>query len=152
MISNSQSFYSVILEDMISSKNESVIIHDLSDLTLQIIFDSSQVSGNVGLKSWNACNNSSHGPLWCIDFQCGIEEISSHFIVCIVYHQVLRHRSEHVTSSLAKQYMAKPLIARLNGLIEFEVSELTSRTVDDTALGILMRQHSPGIAIVSSER
>jgi len=43
---------------MISSKNESVFISDLSDLALQIIFDVWCASMNVGSKHPNASNDS----------------------------------------------------------------------------------------------
>ena len=38
-MSDSKSLNTSLLEIMISFKNEHVFIHDLSDLTLQIIFD-----------------------------------------------------------------------------------------------------------------
>jgi hypothetical protein len=38
-MSDTQSLNASLLEIMISSNNEHVIIHDLSDLTLQIIFN-----------------------------------------------------------------------------------------------------------------
>jgi len=40
----------------------------------------------------------------------------------------------------------------LNELTELEVSELTSSTVDETALAILRSQGSRGINIVSSQK
>jgi len=40
----------------------------------------------------------------------------------------------------------------LNGLTESEVTELTSLTVDETALAILNRQRSQGITIVCAPR
>ena len=40
-------------------------------------------------------------------------------------------------------------IAEVNELTESEVTELTSSTVDETALGILKRQGSQGITRVS---
>jgi len=71
-------------------------------------------------------------------------------IKCIVGHQVLRHPSEHGTSSMGKHLLAKAHIAKLNELTESEVTELTSSTVDETALAILRRQRSRGISIISS--
>jgi hypothetical protein len=49
---------------MISSKKECVSICDLSDLTLQIIFDVWWASMNVGSMQLIAWNNSRHAPLW----------------------------------------------------------------------------------------
>jgi hypothetical protein len=137
---------------MISSKNERVFIRDLSDLTLQIIFDAWWASMNVGSKRPIAWNNSRHAPLWQFYLHCGMEENGSPGIICIMSHQVLRHPSEHGTSSMGKHLLAKAHIAKLNELTESEVTELTSSTVDETALAILKKQGSRGITIVSSLR
>ena len=48
--------------------------------------------------------------------------------------------------------LAKAHIAKLNQLTESEVTELTSSTVDETALAILKKQGSRGITIVSVPR
>jgi len=53
---------------------------------------------------------------------------------------------------MGKQLLAKAHIEKLNKLPELEVTELTSSTVDETALAILKRQGSCGIQIVSSQR
>jgi len=53
---------------------------------------------------------------------------------------------------MGKHLLAKAHIAKLNELTESEVTELTSSTVDETALAILKRQGSHGIAIVSVPR
>jgi len=53
---------------------------------------------------------------------------------------------------MGKHLLAKAHIAKLNELTESEVTELTSLTVDETALSILTRQGSRGITIVSSQR
>jgi hypothetical protein len=53
---------------------------------------------------------------------------------------------------MGKQLLAKAHIAKLNKLTESEVTELTSSTVDETALAILKRQGSRGITIVSVPR
>jgi hypothetical protein len=137
---------------MITSKNERIFIRDLSDLTLQIIFDAWWASMNDGSKRPIAGNNSRHAPSWRFYLHCGIEETSSPGIICIVCHQVLRHPSEHGTSSLGKHLLAKAHIAKLNELTASEVTELTSTTVDETALAILKRQGSRGITIVSLQR
>jgi len=151
-MSDSQSLYTSLLEIMTSSKNERVFIRDLSDLTGQIIFHAWLASMNVGSKRPIAWNNSRHAPSWRFYLHCGMEENGSHGIICIVCHQVLRHPSEHGTSSMGKHLLAKAHIAKLNELTESEVTELTSSTVDETAFAILKRQGSRGITIVSSLR
>jgi len=151
-MSDTQSLNTSLLEVMISSKNERVFIRDLSDLTLQSVFDAWWASMNVGSKRRIARKNSEHAPLWRFYLHCGIEETRSHGIICIVCHQVLRHQSDHGTSSMGKRLLAKAHIAKLNELRESEVTELTSLTVDETALAILKRQGRRGITIVSVPR
>jgi len=148
---DSQSVNTSLLEVMISSKNERVFIHDLNDLTLQIIFDAWWGSVNLGSKRSIGWKNSRHMPSWQFSLHCGIEETGSPGIICIVCHQVLRHPSEHGTSSMGKHLLAKAHIGKLNELTESEVTELTSSTVDEAALAILKRQGSRGITIVSSQ-
>jgi hypothetical protein len=97
---------------------------------------------NVGSKRPIAWNNSRHAPSGRFYLRCGIEETGSPDIICIVCHQVLRHPSEHGTSSMGKHLLAKANIAKLNELTVSEVTELTSSTVDETALAILKRQGS----------
>jgi uridylate kinase len=53
---------------------------------------------------------------------------------------------------MGKHLLAKAHIAKLNKLTVSEVTELTSSTVDETALAILKRQGSRGIPIVCSQR
>jgi len=137
---------------MISSKNELVFIRDLSDLTLPIIFDAWWASMNVDSKRPIGWNNSRHAPSWRLYLHCRIHETGSPGIICIVCHQVLRHPSEHGTSSMGKHLLAKAHIAKSNELTESEVTELTSSTVDETALAILKRQGSRGITIVWLQR
>jgi len=107
---------------------------------------------NVGSKRPIVWNNSRHAHSWRLYLHCGIEETGSCGIICIVYHLVLRHPSEHGTSSMGKQLLAKAHMATLNKLTEWVVTELTSFKVDETALPILKRQGHRGIAIVSSQR
>jgi len=137
---------------MISSKNEHLFIRDLSDHILQIIFDAWWASLNEGSKRLIAWNNSWHAPSWRFYLHCGIEVTGSPGIICIICHQVLRHPSEHGTSSLGKHLLAKAHIAKLNKLTETEVTELTSLTVDETAWAMLKRQGSRGITIVSLQK
>ena len=139
-------------EVMISSKNEHVFIHDLSNLTIQIIFDALWASVNVGSKHSIAWNDSRHAPLWHFYWHCGIDETGSPGIIWIVCHQVLRHALEDGTSSMGKHLLAKLHITNLNELTELEVTRLTSSTVDQTSLAILNRQGSLGISIVSLQR
>jgi hypothetical protein len=141
-----------LVEVMISSKSKCIFIRDLSDLTLQIICDDWWASMNVDSKRPIAWKNYRHASSWRFCFHCGIEETGSPGIICIVCHQVLRHASQHGTSSMGKQLLAKAHIAKLNKLTESEVTELTSSTVDETALAILKRQGSRGITIVSVPR
>jgi len=148
---DSKSLNTSLLEVMISSKNELVFSRDLSELTLQIIFDAWWASMNVGLTRPIVWNNSRHTPSWRFYLHCGIEETGSPGIICIIYHQVLRHPSEHGTSSMVKHLLAKAHITKLNELTESEVTELTSSTVDEIALAILKRHGSRGITIVYSQ-
>ena len=135
-----------------SSKNECVFIRDVSDLTLQIIFDAWWASLNIESKRRIACNNSWHVPSWRFYLHCGIEETGSPSILCIICHQVLRHLSEHGISWMGKHLQPEAQIAKLNKWTVSKVTELTGSTVDETALAILKRQGSRGIPIVSLQR
>jgi len=137
---------------MISHKNGPFVICDLSDLTLQLIFDTWWASINVGSKQPSPWTKSRHAPSWRFYLQCRIEETGSPGIICIVCHEVLCHPSEHETSSMGKHWLAKAHIAKSNELSESEGTELTSSTVNKTVLAILTRQGSRGITIVSSQR
>jgi len=106
---------------------------------------------NVDSKRPIAWNNSRHVPLWRFYLHCGIAETGSAAIICIVCLQVLRHPSEHGTCSMGKHLLAKAHITEWIELTESEVTELTSSTVDETALVILKRQGSWGITIVISQ-
>jgi len=107
---------------------------------------------NVGSKRPIPWNASRHARSWRFYLHCGMEESGSPGIICIICHQVLRHPSEHGTSSMGKHFLAKAHITKLNELTESEVTELTSLMVDETTLAILKRQGSRGIAIVSLQR
>jgi len=151
-MSDSKSLNTLLLEVIISSKDERVIIRDLSNLTLQIIFNAWWDSMNVGSMRPIAWNKSRHASLCGLYLYCGIEETGSPGIICIVCHQVLCQSSEHGTSSMGKQLLAKAHIAKLNELTVSEVTESTSMTVNETALAILKRQGSRRITIVSLQR
>jgi hypothetical protein len=53
---------------------------------------------------------------------------------------------------MGKHILAKAYIAKLNKLTQSEVTELTSLSVDETALAILKSQGSLGITTVSLPR
>jgi len=135
---NTQHLNNSLLKIMIYSKNECIFIRDLSDLTLQIIFDAWWASMNVGSKQPIAWKNCAYAPWSRFYLHCEIEETGSPGIICIVSHQVLRHPSEHGTSSMGKHLLVKAHIAKLNELTESEVTELSSSTADETALAILV--------------
>ena len=107
---------------------------------------------NVDPKWPIALNDANHAHSSRFYLHCGIEETCSPGIIHIVCHQVLRHPSEHGSSSMRKHWLAKAHIAKLNELTDSELTEFTSSTVDETALAILKRQGSQGIKIVSSLR
>jgi len=152
-MSDTESLHTLLLEVMISSKNQHVFIRDWSDLTLQIIFNAWGASINVGSKRPIAWNNSRHASSWRFYLLCGIEEPGSPAsFICIISHQVLRHPSEHGTSSMGKHLQVKAHIAKLNKLTVSEVTKLTSSTVDETALAIIKMQGSQGFLIVSLQR
>jgi hypothetical protein len=81
-------------------------------------------------------------PAWRFNSNCGIEETRSPGIICIVCHHVLRHPSDHTTSSIGKHSLAKAHIAKLNELTVSDVTEFTSSMVDETPLAKLKRQGS----------
>jgi len=148
-MSDSQCLNTPLLEVMILSKNERVCIRDLSNLTLQILVDASWFSMNVCLKRPNVLNTSKLAPSWPFDLRCGIEDTGSPCIIWTGCDQVLRHPFEHGTSSIGKHLLTTAHIAKFNEVTKSEVTELTCSTVNDTALTILRRQGSRGIAIVS---
>ena len=106
---------------------------------------------NVGSKWTIAWNSVQHAPSWQFYLHCQIQESGSPGIICIISRQVLHHPSEHGTSSGGKHLLAKTHITKFNELTEAEVTELTSSTVDETALAIFKRQGSQGITIVCSQ-
>jgi len=113
-------------------------------LTLQIIFDSWWASMNVGSMHAIAWNNSRPAPLWQFYLHCGIDTTGCPGVICIVCHQVLPHPSDHRTSLIGKHLLTKVHITKLKDLTESGVTELTSSTVDETALAILKWQGSRG--------
>jgi len=149
---DTKSLNTLLLEIVISFKHECVFICDLSDLTLEIIFDTWGASMNVGSKHSIAWVYSTHVPLGRFNLYCRIEETSSTSIICIICHQVLHHQSEHATSTMGKHLLSKAHIVKLNESTESENPQLTCSTVDATALGILNRLGSQGIILVCWQR
>jgi hypothetical protein len=107
---------------------------------------------NVSSKWPIAWNNSRHAPSWQFYLHCGIEDTGSPGIICIVCHHVLRHPSQHGTSSMGKHLLEKAHIANLDELTVSEVTELASSKIAETALAILKQQGSRGIPIVRLQR
>ena len=107
---------------------------------------------NVGSKRPIAWNNSRHAPSWHFYLHCRIEETGSPGIICIVWHQVHCHPSEHGTSFMGKHWSAKAHFAKVNELTESEVTELTSTNVNETAFARLKRQGSRGITILRFQK
>jgi hypothetical protein len=136
---------------MLCSKNESSFISNLSDLTLQIIFDTWWAWMNAGSKLPIDWIKSRHGSSWRFLSHCRIEETGYRWTICIVCHQVLCHSSEPGTSVMGNHLLAKAHIAKLNKLTESEVTELTSSTVNEIAFAILNRDGSWRITIVYSQ-
>jgi len=151
-ILDSKSLNTSLLQVMIYSKNERVFIHDLSDLTLQIIFHAWWVSMKVCSKRHFAWNHSWNASSWRLYLLDGIEETSSPGFIHIVFQQVLRHPSEHETSSIGKHFQVIAHIAKLIQFTDSEVTELTGSHVDETAVAILKRQGHRGSTIVCSQR
>jgi len=117
-MSESKSLNPSLHEVMIPSKSDGVFIRDLSDLTLQIVFDPWRASMNECSQWPIAWNESRHAPVWRFYLHCGIKETGGRGIICILCHQVLRHPSEHETSSMGKHLLAKAHIAKLNKFSE----------------------------------
>jgi len=151
-MSDTKSLNTSLLEVLISSSSGCILIREFSNLNLHIIFDAWWALKNLGSKRPMAWNNSTHTPSWQFYLHCWIEEIGSPGIICIDCHQVLRHASEHGTSSMGQHVLANAYIAKVNEFTVSEVTELTSSTVDETALAILKSQESRGIPIVSLQR
>jgi hypothetical protein len=138
-----------LLEVIICSINEFVFIRNLSNFTLHIFFDTWWATMKISSKQPIAWNDSRHAGSWQVHLYCGLEQSSSPGIVCIICHQVLRHPSEHGTSSMGKYLLAKAQIAKLSEITESEDTELTSSIMHESALAILKMQGSRGITIVS---
>jgi hypothetical protein len=91
-------------------------------------------------------------PLWRFYVQCGIEETSSPGIIYIVCNEVLRHPSDHGTSSIGNYFLRTVYIAKLYKVTQSEVTKLSSSTVDETTLSIMNKKDSRGNRIVSLQR
>ena len=150
--SHSKSFNIALLKVMISSTNEHIFIHHLSDLTLQIMINSGWASLIGDLTRPIPWNSSRHAPSWQFYLHFGSEKTGSPGIIIIIWHQLLCHPSEHGTSAIGTNVLARAHIATFDELTELEFTELTCSTVDETALAILKRPWSWGITILSSWR
>jgi len=82
----------------------------------------------------------------------GIEETGGPAIIYLVSPQVLRHPSEHETSSMGKHLHTTAHIAMSNELTESEVTKLMRSTVTETVFAMLKRYCNQGITIVWSQR
>jgi hypothetical protein len=133
-------------------QNEGVFIRNLSDLTSQIVINAWWALMHVASTHPTAWNDSRHAPWGKFWLHCRIQQTGSPRIICIVCHQVLRHPSAHGTSSVGRLLLATVHITKANKIIEAVVTELTSSTLDETALAILKRPRSWGITIVSFQR
>jgi len=151
-MTDSKSIYTSLLQVMIPSKYALVFIRDLSDLTLQIIFEAWWASMNVGSKHPIAWNNSRYAPLWLFYLPCGVAETGCPGIICIICRQVLHCPSTHGTSSVGNHIFPKAHSAKLDQLPGSQVTELTSSMVEVTTFAILMRQGRRGITIVTLSR
>jgi len=141
-----------MIEVKICSKNQRILIGDLNDLTLPIVFDTGWASMHVDLNGPMGWKNSKQAPSWRFYLHCWIVETGSPGIICIVCHDVLHHPSEHGTSSMREHLLTKAHIAKLNEITESDVSTLMSSTVNVTPLAILERQGRRGITILCSQR
>jgi len=110
-MSDSKSSNTSLLEVIISSKNECVIIHDLSERIYRIMFDACWASMNADSQRPITWNDSRHVSSCRFHLHCGIVETGSAGIICIVCHQVLHHPSEHGTSSMGKHLLARATFA-----------------------------------------
>jgi len=147
-MSDSQCLNTSLLQIMVSPKNKRVFIHNWNHLTLQITFDVSGASLNIGSKRLMAWNNSRYAHTRQFYLHYRIEETGSPSSICIICHQVLCYPFEHQTSSMGKHLLAKARIAKVNLLTELQVTKLTNSTVDETAVAILKRLGCRWIAIV----
>ena len=77
---------------------------------------------------------------------------SSTEIIYIICHQVLHHPSEHGTSWMGEYLLANVHLTKLDKITELGLTELTSSTVDETALVILKLQERWVIPTVSLQR
>ena len=114
MLSNSVSLNTSLREVIISATNRHGVICDLSNLTLQIIFNALWPSMNVSSQHPIASTESTHTPSRWFHLLCGLSETCIPGIKCIVCHQVIRHPSEPGTSLIWKHLVAIDHIAKLN--------------------------------------
>jgi hypothetical protein len=87
-MSHSKPINTLLLDMMISSKNDYVFIRDLNYLTAQITFGGWWICKNVDLKLSIAWDDSRHAPSGGFYLHCGLEETGSPGIIYIICHQV----------------------------------------------------------------
>jgi hypothetical protein len=73
MMSDSVSIFTSLLEVMTSFQDERVRIRDLSDLTLDIVFDAQWGSIFVGLQGHIVWNMYRYSPSRCVNLHCGMK-------------------------------------------------------------------------------
>jgi len=151
-VSDSNSLNTSLPECMISSKNHDVLMRDMCNLTLQILFDAWWASINLGFKHPIDWNRSRLATFWRFYLNCRIAETGIPGIISIICHHVLHHPSECGTSSMGKHWLARVHIAKIHKLTESTVSELTASTVEYTAWAMQKRHRFRGNTIVSSWR
>jgi hypothetical protein len=149
---DSKSSHTSVLEVSFSSKCKRVLLYDLSDITLYILFDAWWTSMNVGWQPPISWNNSKYTPTWWFYLPYRIGDTCSTGIICIIRNQVLWHRSEHGTRSIGKQLQAKVCPTKWNELTELYFTKLTTSTVHEIALIIIKRCGSRGYPIGCSHR
>jgi hypothetical protein len=141
-----------LLDLMTASKHQHGFIHNISDLTLHIMFDGWWASLHVSRKQPSAWNTSRHAASWQFYLHCRIEATGTPGIICIMCYHVLLHPPDHGTSSMGKPLLAKAHITKKNKFTMSEIIELTSSTVDEAVSAILIRQRSRGITTLSVPR
>jgi len=151
-MSDSKSLNTSLLEVIISSKNEHVFMHDLSDHSFQIIVDIWGVSMTLGLKWPVVWNISRHVALWQICLHCRIDKTGSHGIISLVCHHDLHYPFTTWDLLNVETVTGKAHIGMLNELTESDVTEWHTLTVDETALAIVNKQGCQRVTIVSSQR
>jgi hypothetical protein len=99
-MSDSKFLNTSVLKVNISLNMENGFSPDLINLSFECIFNPWWASMNVVVQRPRASNNSRHAPSWQIYFYYWMEVTDSPGIICIIWHHVCCHPSEHATSSM----------------------------------------------------